>query len=375
VSIRSWLAVGGIGVVALGASACGSDKKSSSGSGSSTPDTSASTSSTPKVAAATINGAGSTFAAPIYEQWGSTLKSSGVTVNFQPVGSGAGIAALAAGTADWAGSDPPLTPQDTASLKKGTALNIPIALGAITASYNLSGVKSGLRLDGKTLADIFLGKVKKWDDPEIAGQNSGVSLPSTSIAVVHRSDSSGTTKGFTGFLAAYSPQWKSEVGVDKDVQWPTGTGAKGNAGVAGAVKQTDGAIGYVEQAYALQNNFTYASVKNRSGKYVAPTLPSTSAAARGITVPANLAFTAIDSPNPAAYPITSQTFVIAYQDLCKGGMSQAVATAFGAFIKYGLGAGQAQAKALSYAPLPAALLSKAQAAADSLTCNGTAVGG
>jgi phosphate transport system substrate-binding protein len=368
VSIRSCLAVAASGVLALAVGACGSSGKSDSGS------SSASASSTPKVAAATINGAGSTFAAPIYQQWGSTLKSSGVTVNFQPTGSGAGVASLEAGTVDFAGSDPPLADEDVKALTKGTPVNIPVALGAITASYNLAGVKSGLKLDGATLANIFLGKIKKWNDPAIVSQNPGVQLPATTLSVVHRSDSSGTTKGFTQFLANYSPQWKSEVGVDKDVQWPTGTGAKGNSGVAAAVKQTDGAIGYVEQAYALQNGFTYASVKNRSGRYVAPTLASTTASAVGVTVPASLSFTAIDSPNPAAYPITSQTFIIAYQDLCAGGLSKNVATAFGTFIKYGLGAGQAAAKALSYAPLPPSLLAKARAKAATFTCNGTPVG-
>ena len=153
-------------------------------------------------------------------------------------------------------------------------------LGAITVSYNLPGVKTGLKLDGKTIGDIFLGKVKTWNDAEIKALNPGVTLPSTAITVIHRSDSSGTTAGFTGFLAAVDPEFKSKVGEGKDVPWPTGTGAKGNAGVAGAVQQTDGAVGYVEQAYALQHNFTYASVKNKAGKFVAPTLASTSAAAR-----------------------------------------------------------------------------------------------
>ena len=158
-------------------------------------------------------------------------------------------------------------------------------LGAITVSYNLPGVKTGLKLDGTTIADIFLGKVKTWDDAEIKALNPGVTLPSTAITVIHRSDSSGTTAGFTGFLAAVDPEFKSKVGEGKEVQWPTGTGAKGNAGVAGAVKQTVGAVGYVEQAYALQNDFTYASVKNKAGKFVAPTLASTTAAAQGVEDP------------------------------------------------------------------------------------------
>ena len=225
--------------------------------------------------------------------------------------------------------------------------------GAITVSYNLSGVAKGLKLDGKTIADIYLGKVKKWNDPEIAGQNSGVSLPSSNITVVHRSDSSGTTKGFTTFLSAYSPEWKSKVGADKDVKWPLGTGAKGNPGVAAAVKQTPGAIGYVEEAYALQNNFTTADVKNKSGNYIAPTLESTTAAGVGLTIPADLGISAIDAPGAQAYPIVSQTFIDVYQDLCKGGMSKPNAQAMVTFLNYGLGEGQNVAKQLYYAPLPA----------------------
>ena len=161
-------------------------------------------------------------------------------------------------------------------------------LGAITVSYNLPGVATGLKLEGKTIADIFLGKIKTWNDAEIKALNPGVSLPSTAITVIHRSDSSGTTSGFTSFLAEVDPEWKSKVGEGKTVQWPTGTGAKGNAGVAGAVQQTAGAVGYVEQAYALTHNFTVASVKNKAGNFVAPTLASTSAAGEGVTVPANL---------------------------------------------------------------------------------------
>src|SRR5690348_4543384 len=188
-------------VAATGTAACGSSKKSSSS------DSSSSASS------GTLNGAGSTFAAPIYQQWGSNLKGQGITVNYAAVGSGAGVTQWASGTADFGASDPPLAPADKdAAKKKGDPVQIPVALGAITVSYNLSGVKSGLKLDGKTIADIFLGKVKTWNDPEIKALNPGTNLPSTSIQVVHRSDASGTTKGFTTFLAAYSPEWKSKVG-------------------------------------------------------------------------------------------------------------------------------------------------------------------
>ena len=352
-------------VAAVGLAACGSSKNTSTASvgGVSAPS-------------GTINGAGSTLAAPVYQQWGSNLKGNGITLNYAAVGSGAGIAQWTAGTADFGASDPPLAPADvSAAKKKGDPVQIPTVLGAITVSYNVSGVAKGMKLDGKTIADIFLGKVKNWNDPEIKALNSGLNLPSKPIQVVHRSDESGTTKGFTTFLSAYSPEWKSKVGADKTVKWPTGTGAKGNAGVAAAVKQSDGAVGYVEEAYALQNNFTYADVKNKSGKFVEPTLASTSAAADGITVPADLGYTAIDSPNPNAYPIASQTFAMVFKDMCKAGLQKGTAQRIVAFLNYGLGDGQSVAKQLSYAPLPSSLQSKAQAAVKSLQCNGSAISG
>jgi phosphate transport system substrate-binding protein len=351
----------------LGVAACGSSSSSSSSAAS----TGSSSSATAASGGGTINGAGSTLAAPIYQQWGSTLSGQGLTVNYQATGSGAGVSQLQAGTVDFAGSDPPMKPSEIAAAK-GPVAEFPVAFGGITVSYNLSGVKSGLKLDGKTLADIFLGKVKSWNDPEIKALNSGVSLPSSSITVVHRSDASGTTKGFATFLSDYSPAWTAAAGKpDKTVKWPTGTGAKGNAGVAAALKQTPGAIGYVEQAYALQNGFTYASVKNSAGTYILPTLPATSAAAVGIKVPANLAISTINSPNPTAYPIVTQTFVIVYKDMCKAGVSQGAASGVKKFLTYGLGAGQAVEKQLSYAPLPASLVAKDQAQLGTLNCNGS----
>ena len=200
-STRRWLGVALVGLLALGVAACGSSSKKSSSAGTST-------------AAQTLNGAGSTFAAPFYQQWGTALKGQGVSINYNPVGSGAGIAQFTAGTVDFGATDPPMKPEEVkAAQAKGTPLNVPTGLGAITASYNVSGLKTGLKLDGPTIANIFLGTVKKWNDPAIAALNSGVKLPSTSITVVHRSDSSGTTKGFTGFLASASPTWKSKVGT------------------------------------------------------------------------------------------------------------------------------------------------------------------
>ncbi|GAC1435509.1 MAG: phosphate ABC transporter substrate-binding protein PstS [Solirubrobacteraceae bacterium] len=361
---RSIVALAATASLGLGLAACGSSSSSKS------------TGSASSGGATAINGAGSTFAQPIYDQWGSNLKGQGVTLNYQPIGSGAGVAQFTAGTVDFGASDPPLKdPEVKAASAKGTPVHIPTVLGAITASYNLQGVKTGLKLDGPTLVGMFLGKITKWNDAAITKLNPGIKLPPTAITIIHRSDSSGTTKGFTGFLAAVSPAWKSQVGSDKDVKWPTGTGAKGNAGVAAAVKQTDGAVGYVEAAYALANNFTVASVKNKAGQFVAPTLDATTAAADGLKVPADLRFTISNPTNPAAYPISSQTFIIVYKDLCKAGLSAAKAKAVVKLINYGLGAGQDAAKQLQYAPLPAAIQTQAKAAAASLQCNGAAITG
>lgn len=373
VPIRRFSAVTAVLAASLTLAACGSSSSSAPapGAGSSSSSSSASGGS------ATLNGAGSTLAAPIYQQWGSTLKSQGVTVNFNPVGSGAGIADLQTATVQFAGSDPALKSTDAAKMK-GATLQFPVAFGGITASYNLPSAKSGLKLDGATLANIFLGKIKTWNDPALKALNPGMSLPSTAITVVHRSDSSGTTKGFTTFLADSSPTWKSQVGADKDVKWPTGTGAAKNAGVAAAIKQTPGAIGYVEQAYALENGFTYAAIKNSRGQFVSPTIANTSLAAQGIAVPKDLGISTINSPASGAYPIVSQTFLDTYADPCKsGGASAATATGLKKFLSYAFGAGQqtlgSGGSKLPYAPLPASLAAKDNAQLARLTCNGKAI--
>jgi phosphate transport system substrate-binding protein len=363
-------ALAGCALLALGLTACGSSNSSSSSS-------SSAGSSGSSGGGATISGAGSTFAAPVYEQWASSL--SGQAVNYQSVGSGAGITALEARTVDFGASDPPLKPTDESAIAKNgsPAVQIPMFLGAITISYNLPGVAGGLKLDGKTIADIYLGKVTSWSDAEIKALNPAAKLPSTAITVIHRSDSSGTTAGFTGFLATVDPEFKSKIGEGKDVQWTTGTGAKGNAGVAGAVQQTAGAVGYVEQAYALQHNFTYASVKNAAGQFVPPSLASTRAAAEGISVPTNLGIEIKNPSTPSAYPITSQTFIVLNKDLCKAGTPGGEAAAKGVlkFLSYGLGQGQEILSQADYAALPPAILSKSKEALAGLQCNGSPLGG
>ncbi len=372
-------ALAGSVLLALGVAACGSSSSSSSSTPTSTAATSSSaaakTATTPPTGSGTISGAGSTFAAPVYEQWASAQ--SGLTVNYQAVGSGAGITAIESKIVDFGASDPPLKAKDEEAIAKNgsPAVQIPMFLGAITVSYNLPGVKSGLKLNGQTLGDIFIGKVKTWNDPEIKALNPGVTLPSTAITVIHRSDSSGTTSGFTSFLSAVDPEFKSKVGEGKEVPWPTGTGAKGNSGVAGAVKQTVGAVGYVEQAYALTNGFTYASIQNKAGKYIAPTLASTTAAGEGVKIPANLGIKVINSAAPNAYPITSQTFIVVNRDLCKAGTPGGEEAAKGVkkFLEYGLGAGQSILSQADYAALPAPILAKSKAAVADLECNGTPI--
>jgi phosphate transport system substrate-binding protein len=332
--------------------------------------------STGMVAKGTLNGAGSTLAQPIYQQWGSNLGSKGLTVNYDGVGSGTGITDLQTATVDFAGSDPALKPTDMSAMK-GPVLQFPVAFGAITVSYNLSGVQSGLKLTGSVIAGIFSGKITKWNDPAIKSLNPGMSLPSTTITPVHRSDSSGTTNGFTTYLSDVDPTWAKTIGAGKLVKWPGGTGAAKNAGVAAAVHATQGAVGYVEQAYALQNGFTYAAVQNGSS-FVPPTIPNTSAAANGIAVPKDLGISTIDSKTAGAYPIVSQTFIDVYKDPCKdGGASASTAAALKSFLTYAFGAGQSTlgtgSAQLPYAPLPSALAAKDQAQLATMTCNGSSI--
>lgn len=328
--------------------------------------------------AVTVTGAGSTFAAPVYGQLGKEYKDKkNVTINYQSVGSGAGVAQFIANTVNFGGTDVALKDSEVNQAGvHGEPLNIPVMFGAITVSYNLPGVKSGLKLDGATIADIYMGKITKWNDSAITKLNPGVSLPDVKISPVYRSDSSGTTAQFTTFLADESSDWNSQIGSDKTVKWPVGTGSKGNDGVAATTSQTTGAIGYVELAYALQNNFTVASVKNKTGEYVAPSLDTTSKAGDNLpNLPEDLRFTSIDSPAEGAYPIASPTFVVVYQDVCKAGAvkNEIEAGALKGWLNYILGDGQSSMKKLEYAPLAPSLLKKAQSKVDGMKCNGSVI--
>ncbi|HSD77208.1 MAG TPA: phosphate ABC transporter substrate-binding protein PstS [Solirubrobacteraceae bacterium] len=363
---KKFLAVGATAALALGMAACGSSDSSVSGTGS------ASTGGSGAQKGGTLNGAGATFPQPIYSEWAARFKEQqGTTVNYQGIGSGGGIAQFTAGTVDFGASDAAMDDEEMAAAqKKGQPVHVPTVLGAVTVSYNVDGVDKGLKLDGPTIAGIFLGKITKWDDPAIAKLNSGTSLPGDDITVCHRSDESGTTANFTLFLSDTSPEWKNGPGNDKSVKWPTGTGAKGNDGVAGCIKQTPGAIGYVEQAYALQNDFTFAAVKNKAGQFVEPSLEATSAAGDGAKPPADLRFATIDAAGAQTYPISAVTFLLVYQDMCKAGMSKQQATLTQGWLDYALGAGQQIAPQLEYAPLPDSIKQKAQAKVDGLQCNG-----
>jgi len=334
------MAGAGVAIVAsVVIAACGSSNNKSS---------STSTASTNNVSA-TINGAGSTFAAPIYQQWGSTLKGQGLTVNYAAVGSGTGVADLQTATANFAGDDGALKSSEKSKMK-GPVLQFPVAFGSITLSYNLSGIKSGLKLDGPTIANIFLGKVKTWNDPAIAKLNPKLKLPSDAITVVRRSDGSGTTFNFTDYLSKSNADWKSKVGSGTAVEWPVGVGAKGNEGVAGNIGQTKNAIGYVEYAYAKQNKLTYTALINKAGKTVQPTTEAFQAAAANADWAKAPGYYVIltDQPGEASWPITAATFILMHKDATDKKAAQEAIK----FFKWSFEKGGKMAEELDYIPMP-----------------------
>ena len=305
-----------------------------------------------------ITGAGSTFVYPVLSAWaGDYQKQSGAKVNYQSIGSGGGISQVKAGTVDFGASDQPLSSEE---LAQSNLAQFPIVIGGIVPVINLTGVEPGkLRLTGPVLADIFAGKVKKWDDPAIVTINPGVKLPSAPIAVVHRSDGSGTTFNFTHYLSQVSPSWKAGPGEGKTVSWPTGVGGKGNEGVAAYVKQLPNSIGYVEYAYVLQNGMNYASLQNAAGNFVLPSAETFSnAAATADWAKAqdfNLVMT--NAPGANAYPITASVFVLMPTKAKDPARSKAALD----FFRYVLSSGQDQAKKLDYVPLPPELVKQIEA--------------
>lgn len=306
-----------------------------------------------------LNATGATFPAPIYQKWFEAYHSahSNVQVNYQALGSGAGIAQLTAGTVDFGASDMPLT-DDMLSKMKGKVLHFPTVLGAVVPTYNIPGVSADLNFTQKALAGIYLGTITKWNDPEIAKANPNVKLPGDDIVVVHRSDGSGTSFIFTDFLSKVSPDWKSKVGASTSPNWPVGLGGKGNDGVMGLVKQTPDALGYVELIYALSQKIPYGSVQNASGKFLKADLAGVTAAAAGAAkeMPADFRVSITNAPGAAAYPISSFTWLLipakfddaAKRDAVKG------------FLSWMLTDGQAMNESLSYAKLPAAVVAKEQ---------------
>ena len=264
-----------------------------------------------------INGAGATFPYPIYSKWFSEYNKlhPDVAINYQSIGSGGGIRQVTNRTVFFGASDGPMT-DDQLQAAPGRLLHFPTVLGAVVPVYNIPGVNAELKFTGPLLADIFLGKITKWNDPQIAKLNAGVNLPGNDITVVHRSDGSGTTYIWVDYLAKVSPAWKSTVGVATSVKWPVGVGGKGNEGVAGLVSQTPGAIGYVELIYALQNKISYGSVENLAKKFVRASIQSTTAAAAAAAgqMPADFRVSITNAPGDSAYPISSFTWLLLYEN-------------------------------------------------------------
>ncbi len=301
-----------------------------------------------------INAAGATFPYPIYTKWFDDYKAkTGVEINYQSVGSGAGIKQLKANTVDFAGSDAPLDADDMKEMP-GEVVQFPSVGGAVVVAYNVKGAPAGLKMDGPLIADIFLGKIKKWDDPAIAKVNPGIKLPAVNINPAHRSDGSGTTAIFTTYLGQVSPEFKAKLGAGKTVDWPGGVGGKGNDGVTSAIQQGNGGIGYVELAYAMQNKLNVASVKNAAGNFVAPSVETTTNAIEGALPMVQKDITApiSDAPGENAYPIAALTYILVY----KQGKSAEQTKATVDFLKWAMSDGQPEAAKLDYAPLPQPLI-------------------
>src|ERR1700680_2116984 len=345
--------------------ACAKESANNSGTSSSTA--------TPASSGGSVDltGAGATFTYPIYSKWFSEYADlTGVKINYQSIGSGGGIRQLSEGTVDFGASDSPMSDEELANAKAGPILHFPTVLGAVVITYNVPGLSAPLNLTAKAIADIFSGRVTKWSDTRITSLNPGVTLPGTDILVVHRSDGSGTTYIFTDYLAAAVPAWATSVGKGKEVKWPVGLGAKGNEGVAGQVKQTPGAIGYVELAYAKQNNLPTAAIANKDGKRVLPSVTTVTAAAAGAAkaLPANTDYriSIVNAPGADSYPISSFTWILVYQkqtDAVKGKKLMD-------FLNWALTEGEKSAPTLDYAPLPAEMATAVKARVANIDLSG-----
>jgi phosphate transport system substrate-binding protein len=307
-----------------------------------------------------LTGAGATFPAPLYTKWFDAYnRLTGVKVNYQPIGSGGGISQITEGTVDFGASDGIMTAdqQAKAESKHGPIMHIPMTDGSVAIIYNLPGLASGqLKLTGDVLANIYLKKITKWNDPAIAALNPGLQLPDTAIAVVHRSDGSGTTYIFTNYLSKISPDWLSQVGNATSVNWPGDIGGQGNAGVAGQVQQLPGAIGYAELAYAIQNKIPWAALKNSAGNYIEPSLAATTKAAEGVALPDDMKIMLTSSSNPDAYPIVGFTWILIYANQTDKVKGQALAN----LLWWAIHDGQQYTQPLSYGSLAAPAVQKAE---------------
>jgi phosphate transport system substrate-binding protein len=376
--LGSIAAVAVAGVATLLLSACGGGSSSSSSTptaASRTPSaqstgTAAQSPCPPSGAATSLTGAGASFPYPLYSKWTSQFdKQCSVQINYQSVGSGAGISQITAKTVDFGASDGIMTDEQVAAAEAagGPILHIPMTSGAVAVIVNLPGIEQGqLKLTPDVLANIYLKKITKWNDPQITALNSGLNLPSTSIAVVHRSDGSGTTFIFTSYLSKVSQEWSTKVGNATTVQWPGDIGGEKNDGVAQQVKQTPGAIGYVELAYAIQNKLTWASMKNKAGNYVQPSLDSTTAASTGVTIPDDTKVMITDSTNPNAYPIVGFTWILAYVNQ----PDQAKGESLVYYLWWSIHDGQQYSTDLLYAPLSTDVVKKAEAEIKSISYQG-----
>lgn len=309
-------------------------------------------------------GAGASFPNPLYQSWFQALnqKYPKLQVNYQSVGSGAGVEQFTQGTVDFGASDTAMKDEEIQKVGDQGVLLLPMTAGSIVVAYNLPGVQD-LKLPRQVYTDIFLGKIKKWNDPAIAKANPGVTLPDQNISIVHRSDGSGTTGVFTKHLSAVSPEWKSKVGEGKTVQWPTGVGAKGNEGVTAQITQTPGAIGYVEYGYAKNNKLNMATLENKAGQFVAPNDQSASKTLEAVELPENLRAFISDPEGNEAYPIVTYTWLLAHKKYSDPAKAKAVE----AMVEYGLTEGQKVAPELGYVPLPKNVVEKVAAAADQIS--------
>jgi phosphate transport system substrate-binding protein len=341
--------------------ACAGDNKGSAGTSTGAQQASSS--------GVDLTGAGATFPQPIYNKWFHDYSTkTGVKVNYQSIGSGGGIRQISEQTVDFGATDGPMKDEELAAAKGGPIMHFPTVLGAVVIAYNVPEVTPPLKLTGPVIADIFMGKISKWNDPRIASLNQGVKLPAKDILVVHRSEGSGTTYVFTDYLNGISPEWAKTVGKGKEVKWPAGIGAKGNEGVSGQVKQTPYSLGYTELAYVKQNKLQYASVRNAGGQYVEPTIESISAAAEGAKLPPNTDYrvSIVNAPGAKAYPISSFTWLLVYRNQADPVKGQKLKD----FLKWAYAEGEQSAAALDYAPLPAGLTQRLTARLDSIQVGG-----